>query len=565
MRITNLLKATSTAGLLVRRVLIAALLATVSCAADGRVEQSEETDLSIADARDAVDAVDRGPEASESDPPLNDVPEEPDVTPVDVALDYDSTDDGSTPDAPNEVADGLEEVADLDEDSAPDVGESAESGPRPLPPTFVELEIDHFPRPADEACADNQSVVNVAVGESIFDAVDSAESGTTVRVQPGTYLERGDEVSAILIDTDNLCLRAAEGGEVILEQTAGTYGIGVTADDVVIEGFTLRGFGTNISLNGRTDDTQRNITIERVTIEQPQGPFIDGIAAYGDNQGMATRVPTVDGLLVIDSRVEGADLGISCNRGPCDHWWIENTTVVNRPQEEGSGADAFAIEDGRQIVVLDSTVANAGADGIDTKANDVVVYGTRVLDVGRNAIKLWRGGDVINTLVDGSGADASLVGDEAGRYRYLHVLVAHHGWPNTGAYVGTWGYDRPDHPIQLEIVNSIFFENSDGGLFVPSADGVSIRDSIFDDAASKLLDINGTVYRGSDLSDLEGLGVAEGVQIADPDFEGASDGDYRTREGSPARDAAEVITGLDGDIDGNPRGDEPDIGPIESD
>lgn len=556
-----------------RAVLLVMLLAASACGSSSSAGEAADDAIDAITADQShndptiIDRVEDQPvDNAETDAPLD----EANATEVEVAdgADEEALDGEEPTDGDGEAADEAQD-ADLasderDAEGGLDAADWPDSGPRPLPPTFVALELDQFPRPAEEACADNLSAVSVSLGESIYDAVESAASGTTVWVEPGTYRERGDEVSAVIINTNNLCLRARDNGVVILEQEAGSYGIGVSADDVVIEGFTLRGFGTNISLQGRTATTQRNITIERVTIEQPEGVFIDGIVAYGDNRDLPTRVATVDGLLVIDSHVEGADLGVSCNRGPCDHWWIENTTVINRPQEEGSGADAFAIEDGRQIVVLDSTVSNAGADGIDTKADDVVVYGTRVIDVGRNAIKLWRGGDVINTLVDGSGADACLVGDETGRYRYLHVLIAHHGWPNTGAYVGTWGYDRPDDDIQLEIVNSLFFENSAGGLYVPAAEGVIIRNSIFDDASSKLLDINGTVYLGSDIADLESIGVAEDVQVANPGLENLSDGTYTIGDGSPARNEALPIPGLERDIDGNLRGDQPDIGPIES-
>ena len=149
-------------------------------------------------------------------------------------------------------------------------------------------------------------------------------------------------------------------------------------------------------------------------------------------------------------------------------------SVHNRHGGGGSGADAFAVESGRQVAVVDSTFAGASADGIDVKGPDVVVFGARVLDVARNAVKLWRGGDVIDSVVDGSGADASLVGDAPARYRYLHVLVRRHDPGGTG-YVGAWGYDDRRPGLRLEIVNSIFTENSSGGFFWPGSARVSIR------------------------------------------------------------------------------------------
>ena len=81
------------------------------------------------------------------------------------------------------------------------------------------------------------------------------------------------------------------------------YGIAISASDAVVEGVTLRGFTSSIGLAGTT---LRRITIERVRVEQPQGDFRDGIVAYTGR---------VDGLLLLDVSVAGADLGVSCNEG----------------------------------------------------------------------------------------------------------------------------------------------------------------------------------------------------------------------------------------------------------
>lgn len=74
-----------------------------------------------------------------------------------------------------------------------------------------------------------------------------------------------------------------------------------------------------------------------------------------------------------------------------------------------------------------------------------------VQDVARNGIKLWRGGDVQDCVVNGTGADASVVGGGGGgaRYRYLRSTVMRH---NVGgrSYVGTWGYDS-ERDITLEV------------------------------------------------------------------------------------------------------------------
>ncbi len=440
-------------------------------------------------------------------------------------------------------------------------------GPRALPPTFVDIEVDSFPRPAEEACARNTEVVEVASGESLATAVREAPSGSTVLVEPGTYSGENDEdFRALVFESPDVCLRAAGDGEVIVEAAdAQNIGIEITAGEVVVEGVVLRGFRTGVSLISEPGHTIRDITLERLRVERGAGDFNEGIIAFADNQEVAGNPATVDGLLLRDVVVTGTDLGVSCNFGPCEHWWLERVAVTGRPGTEGSGSDTFAIEDGRQIVAVDSTFTGAAADGIDIKAADVVVFGTRVTDVARNAIKLWEGGDVINTVVDGSGADAALVGEQQARYRYLHVLVTHHGL-GAEPYVGSWGY-IPDSPVRLEIVNSIFHESSPGGFWVSEGSDVSIRSTIFDDGEAKLFDVgSGETYMASDLPVLEDLGWISHVVIADPLFVSPEQGDFTTRADSPARDAAEEVDRLRTDAAGAPRsqGRGPDIGPFES-
>ena len=307
---------------------------------------------------------------------------------------------------------------------------TAPVGPRALAPTFVPLEIAAFPRPAAQACRDNRRVVRVRPPSGLARALESARPGTTVLAAPGTYVEHRGGPQAIAWTAANVCLRAQRGPVVLQAAPGQKYGISVGGSDAVIQGVVLRGFVGSIALDAPAGRTLRRVTIEHVRVERPRGEFRDGIAAYGDNRSLKGRPPASDGLLLLDVSVSGTDLGVSCNAGPCAHWWLERVRVDARRGSSGnSGADAFAIEDGRQIAIVDSTFAGASADGIDTKADDVVVLGARVLGVERNGIKLWRGGDVIDSVVDGSGADASLVGDAPGRYRYLHVLVTHHGRP----------------------------------------------------------------------------------------------------------------------------------------
>jgi hypothetical protein len=452
---------------------------------------------------------------------------------------------------------------------APDVGAPTDGsqhlGPRRLGGTIIDLDLEAFPQPAANGCADATAVVDVGPGASIASAIESAAPGTTIELAPGEYVEQPDEWVALRIDTDNVCLRASDGPATVAAADGQTAGIIVTGDDVVLAGLELRGFEVGVLVDGRPGETQRRLTIEDTKITDLTGEFREGIVVVAEPQGDET---VLDGLLISGVSIEGTDLGVSCNIGPCEHVWLEDSTITGRPGSEDSGADGFAIEEGRQIVLVDTTVTGVAADGIDTKASDVVVDSCRVIEVGRNGIKLWRGGDVINTIVDGTGADASLVGEEPGTYRYLHTLIAHHGEPGDTPYVATWSYDARSSDLTIEIVNSIFYENAPGGMWVPEGTRLSIRNSIFEGATDDRLVAfgDGPSYDFGDLTALEDAGFGAGNVVADPGLVADATHNYATGPTSPARDRAEPIIGIERDAAGGPRvrGPGPDIGPIES-
>jgi len=403
---------------------------------------------------------------------------------------------------------------------------STEPGETAAPPkveaTFVDLELDAFPRPPSESCADRPVTHSVAVGDSIAAALSSASSGDLIEVAPGTYTENAGEWFALEWSVDDLCLRVPDDHAVIEAAPGQNYGLRVTANDVAIEGLMFTGFRTGVALEA---GPLENIALERVVVDQMTGDFRDGIGVFG--AGTANK-PAVDGLLLLDVLVRDADLGVSCGEGPCDHIWLERVLIQNRSSADGSGADAFAVESGRQVVIIDTTIEGAAADGIDIKGTDAVIQRTVVKNVQRNGIKLWQGGDVVNAVVDGSGADAALIGDGAGRYRYAHVLVTNHD-PNGSGYVGTWGYDFGGDGMTVEFVNFVASGNSSGGFFVHDDATQTITTSWFEGDQGPV-DLNAN-YGADALTD-----------------------------------AGTIIDGLNTDLNGDPRnqGSAPDIGPTES-
>jgi hypothetical protein len=117
------------------------------------------------------------------------------------------------------------------------------------------------------------------------------------------------------------------------------------------------------------------VVIKDVNIVGHPSLHSEGIVSYLDHSDTPS-IPVVDGLLLSNVNLSNMDMGVSCNSGPCEHWWLDRVTIRCRTAGNGnSGSDAFAIERGRQIVVTNSYVTGAEADGIDVKGTDVSAGG----------------------------------------------------------------------------------------------------------------------------------------------------------------------------------------------
>jgi hypothetical protein len=277
----------------------------------------------------------------------------------------------------------------------------------------------------------------------------------------------------------------------------------------------------------------------------------------------------VDGLLLRNVTVEGASLGISCNSGPCASWWLENVKVTNAVGS-GSGADTIAIEEGENIGAINVETTHASADGIDLKARQVLILNSYVHHIQRNGIKLWYGGDIINTIVEHTGADAALVFKEPGHYRVLHSLVAFHNFQKDQSYNLTAGYDT-SKKLNVEIVNSIFY-NTAGGMFFSNHTKVNINHSLFYGMENKKVlraylsgrEIEVMLQQSTAVFDKVGLG--NNVRFADPQFIKPRTSNFFLKATSPAINRGRVTeaypkTDRRGEL--RIKGGAPDIGPYE--
>jgi hypothetical protein len=404
---------------------------------------------------------------------------------------------------------------------------------------------------------------------SVNAAEAAAHTGDVILVADGEYTIGSDEYNALTLATPGVTLAAQNIGMVTLRPPIPTdivaIGIAAVADNLVVDGFVLAGFRSDGIQFGRLDQPQRGLVLKHLIID---GAGDDGLrSAVADTNPNPT--PVVQGLLLYDVWLRNiTGVGFNCGEGPCNDVRLEALRVEMTPPagETGSGADAVGFENGDNIVVFNAEVGGAAADGLDFKCTRVAIANVVVHDLARNGIKLWHGGDVINALVYNTGADAAVV-VKVGRCRLLNSIIAYHA-VGEEAYAATVGYDDPGEAGQLEVLNTIFFQNT-GPLWVSDAYTLNMGNSIFFD--SPFEDI---VWRGIRVSDggdsfaaLESAGGGAGNRLIDPGFVAPQSGDFSLAPDSLARNSGTIAVEAfpDFDLHGQPRvqGTAVDLGPVE--
>jgi hypothetical protein len=445
------------------------------------------------------------------------------------------------------------------------------AGPRPLP-TIAKIDWRRFPSEERGGFGRSGTTIRVRPGRfgAVASALASASPGDTIVLAAGTYREGEEgEDAGLRIQKDGIVIRTERGARArfLPRSRAVKRGILIEASNVLVRGLDVEGFDLGIGL-GKAQGTVSNIILSEVRVlHRPGEAWTDGIIAWPDKRG-ARGEPVVDGLLIRNVEVLGVALGISCNGGPCRNWWLENVRVRSA-SGSGSGADAIAVEEGENIVVVGADVSGATADGIDLKASNVVVMNSRVHHIARNGVKLWDGGDIINTLVHHTGADASYV-FEKGRYRVLNSVMAFHNYKGSESYNLTAGYEVQE-PIEVDLVNSIFYKTSGGMYFAPQT-ALRVSHCLFFGMENhRVLEANSrgrrvTVATSGTVRTLERAGFGTGNLYADPLFVDPVRGDFRLGEGSPAVDSGVRSAPFpDTDLLGEARvkSGGPDLGPIE--
>jgi hypothetical protein len=396
-------------------------------------------------------------------------------------------------------------------------------------------------------------------------AAGQAQSGDVIWVQDGEYaLGEDGEYEALPLDTPGITLAAEHPGAVVLRPARADQAVGIAAraDDLIIDGFVLQGFRSVGIEYGRGSSPQRHLVIKHVKVEQTEEAIRSTYAGDGSQ-------PLVDGLLIYDVWLRDISvIGLQCGMGPCNNMrWEALRVEMPTTNPDDSGADALALESGENIVVFNVEITGASGDGIDLKTARAAVANVIVHDIGRNGIKIWHGGDIVNALVYNTGADAAIV-FEAGRYRVLNTLVARHSWGES-AYAMTAAYDTSTEPGRVEIVNSVFYQNA-GAVWISPALELDVRNSLFFGSGNGQELIWGDVSVGEMDAPISALEVAGGgssnLGFVDPGFADPAAGNYAWDVTSPLFDAGTAAAPLpDFDLYGNPRvvGLAVDLGPVE--
>ncbi len=430
-------------------------------------------------------------------------------------------------------------------------------------PNVAGIDFSKFPKWPVLPRKGRSVVVKPGSGPSLAEAVEKAEGGDTILLTEGKHTIPEE----ILVAKSGISIRSEAAKATLAPASAEVRQcLVLTGDDLWIDGITFDGFGgMPIQVGRRDGSTQKNVVLSRVVVRGGE----DGIrtAPIG---GKAAK-PQISGLLVRDVRLEGQRLaGFNIGEGPATDVRLENVTIEMKGADPGnSGADAIAAENGDNILVNRCTVSGASGDGIDFKATRVCVYNTVVHDLGRNGVKFWRGGDLVNSLVYNTGADAALVFEGEGTYRILHTIVAFHV-----SYSLTCGYGNKE-PIKLTIANSIFYNNA-SAVWVSATTELAVLHSLFTGSKSGY-ELAVQQKNGEELyvTREEGWGpLAKDPKIrgnlplgTDPKFLDPAKGDFGFASGSPALDAGtvEVRPYPPADRRGSRRnlGRAPDLGPDE--
>ncbi len=343
----------------------------------------------------------------------------------------------------------------------------------------------------------------------------------------------------------------------------------ITISNLVLQGWSLPFlFGSAFE-----ESPMRNLVIKGIRADQfrRRGPgFITSLfstdylsTGYFAGRDFDPEDPgikyQIEGLIISGIRLAGVDMPV--NIGDEDDanvkgLRISDVEVRNEPAVSGSTAvDGFALVNCHRALIDNCVLENIEGDGIDAKSTLVAVINTLLTRIGRNGVKFWRDGELINSVIHSAGADAAFV-IERGPARMIHSVLAVKG----DGYSGTYAYGQGSGE-KFEVINSILAD-LDHTFYLGTSDLRSLNSLYFNLPAG--------LYSGAvsapTVSALNGLAGCADNREADPLLVDPDRGDFRTAHSSTAR-AGGTAEGLLPSFDfyGNPRrpGASRAVGPVE--
>ena len=399
--------------------------------------------------------------------------------------------------------------------------------------------------------------------KTINKAISISKEGDCIYVRGGTYsLPTYNE--RLHVSKNNLLITNYQNEIVNIKSTGSRYGFILTGDNLIVDGFNLDGFATAINFGKST--TQKNLILKNIKITNSG----EGLAGSYDGTNTILQGALFKNIEIKNPDTSGYVIGLHCGGPPCQDIRITNTNIdLTGSAGGGSGADGIAMETGNNILIEDSIVTGASADGIDLKASKVAVVNTIVKHITRNGIKFWQGGDIINSISTDTGADAAIVFDGPGKYRIINSVVAYHNKNGQNSYTATFGYDGGGSNMEVEILNSIFHKNV-GSVWINDQAKLTIKNNIFSGGTQtgRYIDYKGVAYGdtyaqqgwGQKLTELD----ASLMETKDALFVDAPNNNFQLKENSPAIDTG-ITTLATTDLSGNvrPQGKAFDVGAYE--
>ncbi|WP_139173343.1 right-handed parallel beta-helix repeat-containing protein [Halogranum gelatinilyticum] len=360
------------------------------------------------------------------------------------------------------------------------------------------------------AAAGNTLVVDPAdpsAYDTVQAALDASSDGDTVEVRPGTYPEEVAISTAVTL--------TAPSGATLDGSSFGTDSVGIDIDPslssgLLVEGFTVEGYGDGISVGGTTGDASYGDTgeteivggwtIQDVTVRNNADDGLDVAAATGSAW-------TMTGVTAVDNGDEGIEIG-----GPGGSVaWTMDSVESSRNGDKG----IFVSLSTGTWSILDSTTDDNDNAGVYITSRDSTWTIGRHTATGNGATGI----DVAGSFSDAWTVHNSTLSNNQGS-----------GIGNGGGIAGDW-----------EIRDTVTESNYDFGVYVPNAP---------DDWRLRNVTVRDNSWGGISVQGTEGNWRIDDSTIENNgDYRGLDAIEAKYTEGAWAIDNTSIVGNANGGID----------------